>query len=110
MSARYDFIVIGAGHNGLTAAAKLAKAGRKVLVLERRANIGGAASTEELIPGFKFNIGAPDAGLLLPAVANELDLGKHGLEFIENPAAAFAPGADGRGLTLWSDAQRTALL
>ncbi len=109
MSSRYDFIIIGAGHNGLTAAAKLAKVGRKVLVLERRANIGGAAATEELIPGFKFNIGAPDAGLLLPSVANELELGKHGLEFIESPVAAFAPSADGRGLTLWHEAQRSAL-
>jgi phytoene dehydrogenase-like protein len=109
MSIRYDFIVIGAGHNGLTAAAKLAKAGRKVLVLERRANVGGAAATEELIPGFKFNIGAPDAGLLLPTVANELELGKHGLEFIESPVAAFAPSTHGRGLTLWHEAQRSAL-
>jgi len=107
--ADFDAIVIGGGHNGLAAAAWLAKAGRKVLVLERRATLGGVAATEELFPGFRFNTGAPDAGLLSPQVIDALDLNKHGLEFIESPVAAFAPKADGRGLTLWRDAERSAM-
>ncbi len=105
----FDAIVIGGGHNGLTAAAWLAKAGRKVLVLERRATLGGAAATEELFPGFRFNTGSPDAGLLSAQVIDALELNKHGLEFVESPVAAFAPQADGRGLTLWRDAERSAM-
>ncbi|MEX1071411.1 MAG: NAD(P)/FAD-dependent oxidoreductase [Anaerolineales bacterium] len=104
----FDFVVIGGGHNGLTAAAFLAKAGRKVLVLERRATLGGVAATEELFPGFHFNIGAPDARLLSPAVVDGLNLKKQGPEFLDSPVAAFAPQADGRGLTLWNDSEKTA--
>lgn len=104
MKADYDFIVIGGGHNGLVAAAWLAKAGRKVLVLERRITLGGVAATEELIPGYKFNIGAADAGMLLSQVVEALDLERHGLETIESPVAAFDPIS---GLTLWRDAAKT---
>ncbi len=107
MSADFDMIVIGGGHNGLVAAAWLAKAGRNVLLLERRASLGGAAATEELFPGFHFNTGASDAGLLLPAVIEGLDLRANGLEFIESPVAAFAPQPDSRALTLWRDAEKS---
>ncbi|MBX3049343.1 MAG: NAD(P)/FAD-dependent oxidoreductase [Anaerolineales bacterium] len=109
MSRSVDVIVIGGGHNGLSAAAWLAKTGRRVLLLEARPSLGGAAATEELFPGFHFNTGAPDAGLFHPGLAGELGLHKHGLEFIENDVAAFAPLADGRGLTLWRDAERSAM-
>lgn len=102
----YDAIIIGAGHNGLVTAAYLAKAGRHVLVLERRETLGGAAATEEVFPGFKFNTGAHDAGLFRQEIIDELNLKKHGLEFIESPAAVFAPQPDGASLTLWRDQQK----
>lgn len=105
----YDAVVIGGGHNGLAAAAWLAKAGRRVVLVEKRATFGGAASTEELFPGFHFNIGAPDARLLSPELMSKLELHKHGLEFIEAAVAAFAPLADGKNLTLWRDTERTAM-
>lgn len=99
----YDTIIIGAGHNGLVCAAFLAKAGHKVLVLERRETLGGAAATEERFPGFKINTGAHDAGRFLPEIVNKLNLQEHGLDFIESSVAVFAPQPDGRALTLWRD-------
>ena len=103
----YDAILIGAGHNGLVAAAYLAKAGFKVLVLERRPLLGGAAASEELIPGFRADSGGYDAGLFLPEIAADLSLDRHGLEFLEGPALVFAPQPGGEALTLWRDLART---
>jgi phytoene dehydrogenase-like protein len=80
--ARYDAIVIGGGHNGLTAAAYLAKAGRKVLVLERRHVLGGAAVTEEVFPGFQFSVCSYVVSLLRPEIIRELDLPRHGLDIL----------------------------
>ncbi|MCI16916.1 pyridine nucleotide-disulfide oxidoreductase domain-containing protein 2-like, partial [Trifolium medium] len=77
---KWDALIIGGGHNGLTAAAYLARGGLSVAVLERRHIIGGAAVTEELIPGFKFSRCSYLQSLLRPAVINELDLAKHGLK------------------------------
>ena len=79
---RYDAIVIGGGHNGLTAAAYLARAGRKVLVLERRHVLGGAAVTEEVFPGFRFSVCSYVVSLLRPEIIRELDLPRHGLEIL----------------------------
>ncbi len=106
MNAIYDAIIIGAGHNGLVTAAYLAKAGRRVLVLERRETLGGAATTEEIFPGFKFNTGAHDAGLFRQEIIDEHDLKKHGAEMIESPVAAFAPQPNGTSLTLWRDQEK----
>src|SRR5687767_835526 len=79
---RYDAIVIGGGHNGLTAAAYLARAGRKVAVLERRHVLGGAAVTEEVFPGFRFSVCSYVVSLLRPEIIRELDLPRHGLEIL----------------------------
>jgi len=82
MAQQYDAIVIGAGHNGLTAAAYLARAGRKVLVLERRHVVGGAAVTEEIYPGFKYSVCSYVVSLLRPEIIRELELARHGLEML----------------------------
>ncbi len=81
-SGKYDAIVIGGGHNGLVNAAYLARAGKKVLVLERRHVLGGAAVTEEIIPGFKFSVCSYVVSLLRPEIIRELDLPRHGLEIL----------------------------
>src|SRR6476469_11138245 len=78
----YDVIVIGGGHNGLINAAYLAKAGRKVLVLERRHVLGGAAVTEEVFPGFKYSVCSYVVSLLRPEIIRDLDLPRHGLEIL----------------------------
>ena len=79
---KYDAIVIGGGHNGLTNAAYLARAGKKVLVLERRHVLGGAAVTEEIFPGFKFSVCSYVVSLLRPEIIRDLDLPRHGLEIL----------------------------
>ena len=79
---RYDAIVIGGGHNGLTCAAYLARAGRKTLVLERRHVLGGAAVSEEVFPGFTFSVCSYVVSLLRPEIIRDLDLPSHGLELL----------------------------
>ena len=106
-SEQFDAVIIGAGHNGLVTAAYLAKAGLKVVVLERREVLGGAAATEEIFPGHQINTGACDTSLLLPEIVSELGLETNGVEFIYPPAAVFAPQLAGRALTIWRDPQKT---
>ena len=100
---KYDVIVIGAGHNGLTTAAMLAKSGRKVVVLERRLIVGGLAAREEFHPGFYTDGILHDASLFDEKVIRELGLSYHGLTMTDCPPPIFAPQREGPGLLLHHD-------
>lgn len=93
-----DIIVIGGGHNGLTCAFYLARAGLKVTVLEKRGVVGGAAVTEEFHPGFRNSVAAYTVSLLNPKVIADLDLPRHGLKVVERRAANFLPVSDSDSL------------
>ena len=82
MAERYDAIVVGGGHNGLVTAAYLARAGMRAVVLERRDVLGGAAVTEEIVPGFRFSVASYVVSLLRPEIVRELELPRHGLEIL----------------------------
>ena len=103
-----DIIIIGAGHNGLVAACYLAKAGLKPLVVERRGVVGGACVTEEFHPGFRASTLASTTGPLSPQVIKDLQLERHGLEFIKPTVRVFAPQSDGQSICIYEDAKRTA--
>ena len=106
---RFDAIVIGAGHNGLTCAGYLAMAGLKVLVLEQREIVGGCVSTEELFPGYRFNTGALElVGIHGGPVVKDLELEKFGLTFIEMDPQIFAPFPDGKSLFFYKSVSKTA--
>lgn len=104
---RFDAIVIGAGHNGLVAAGYLARAGWKVLVLERRDVVGGACVTEEIFPGYKISTAAYVNSLLRPEIIRDFGLESRGYRLLERDPSSFSPLRDGRSLLFWSDPKRT---
>jgi phytoene dehydrogenase-like protein len=99
-----DAAIVGGGHNGLVAAAYLARAGLSVCVLERRELVGGASVTEEIVPGFKFSRAAYVNSLFRPQIIRDLDLRRHGFAMIPRNPSSFTPLADGRSLLLGPDA------
>ncbi|HKV27107.1 MAG TPA: NAD(P)/FAD-dependent oxidoreductase [Candidatus Acidoferrales bacterium] len=103
-----DIIIIGAGHNGLITAFYLARAGFKPLVLETRPTVGGAATTEEFHPGFRASVLDGASGPLVPDVAKDMQLERHGAQWLEPKCRVFAPSPDGRALILHSSAADSA--
>lgn len=107
MPTTYDAIIIGGGHNGLVTAAYLAKAGKSVLVLERRELLGGCCITEEVWPGFKVSTAAYVNSLLRPEIIRDLELKKHGFEMLPRSPSSFTPFPDGRYLLMGPDRDLT---
>ena len=106
MSSRYDIVVIGAGHNGLTAAALLAKRGQKVLVLEQRDVVGGLGAGEEFHPGYHTTGVLHDTSGVRHWVIDELDLAKHGLELRKSPPTVLVPQSEGTGYLHYRDPEK----
>ena len=105
--ARYDSIIIGGGHNGLVAAAYLARGGRKVLVLERRELVGGCAVTEEIWPGYRVSTAAYLTSLLQERIVRELELARFGYQVDAKDPAFFSAFPDGRHFFMWQDRAKT---
>lgn len=107
MTPTYDVAIIGGGHNGLVCANYLARAGRRVIVLEARDVVGGACVTEELIPGAKWSSCAFVAGLLRPQIVSDLELKRFGLEMYQGDALGYSLFKDGRQMFMWKELDRT---
>src|SRR5947209_13144927 len=103
----YDSIIVGGGHNGLVTAAYLARAGRKVLVLERREMVGGCAVTEQIWPGYRVSTGAYLTSLLQERIVRELELERFGYRVDAKDPAFFSAFPDGGHLFMWQDRNRT---
>ena len=108
MASRSDVVVIGGGHNGLVAAAYLAKAGRTVTLLEARDRVGGILRTTSPAEAVTAPGIAHTVGRLRPSVVKDLQLERHGFEAIAPAVRMFAPQPDGSAVTFWSDPARTA--
>ena len=104
---KYDCLIIGGGHNGLIAAAYLARAGKSVCVLERRHVLGGCSTTEELWPGFKISTASYVVSLLMPEIIRDLRLKQYGLNILPRNPSSFTPMLDGRSLLMGPDERAT---
>ena len=104
---KYDSVIIGGGHNGLVAAAYLARSGRKVLVLERRELLGGCAVTEEIWPGYRVSTAAYLTSLLQERIVQELELARYGYQVDAKDPAFFSAFPDGRHFFMWQDRAKT---
>src|SRR6478752_2218460 len=107
MPDQFDAIIVGAGHNGLVCAAYLARAGRRVLVLESRELVGGCAVTEEIWPGYRVSTASYLASLMQEKVVRDLELARFGYSVDAKDPAFFSPFPDGRYLFMWQDRQKT---
>ena len=107
MTGKWDLVIVGGGHNGLVCAAYAARAGRKVLVLERRELLGGCSVTEEIWPGYRVSTAAYLTSLLQERVVRDLDLPRHGYRVDAKDPAFFSAFPDGRHFFMWQDRRRT---
>src|SRR4051794_24759963 len=104
---QFDAIIIGAGHNGLVAAAYLQRSGVNTLVLEARSIVGGSCVTEEVFPRYKVSTTSYVCSLLRPKIISDLELDHYGMELIDRNPSSFSPFPDGRHLMFWSEQKKT---